>query len=88
MNDNSRLKDMSSMNESSYFFDELNKDEEALHNCSTVKAYNMWPHIINQGKIFSYQMQFLNCAISDYKPESPEESRNEAKFDKFGIQDA
>ena len=51
MNDNSRLKDMSSMNESSYFFDELNKDEEALHNCSTVKAYNMWPHIINQGKI-------------------------------------
>lgn len=48
MNDNSRLKDMSSMNESSYFFDELNKDEEALHNCSTVKAYNMWPHIINQ----------------------------------------
>ena len=60
MNDNSRLKDMSSMNESSYFFDELNKDEEALHNCSTVKAYNMWPHIINQGKVFSYQMQFLN----------------------------
>jgi hypothetical protein len=59
MNDNSRLKDMSSMNESSYFFDELNKDEEALHNCSTVKAYNMWPHIINQGKIFSYEMQFL-----------------------------
>ena len=68
MNDNSRLKDMSSMNESSYFFDELNKDEEALHNCSTVKAYNMWPHIINQGKICSFLIaQLVTTSLNPQK---------------------
>jgi hypothetical protein len=37
----------SSFDESSYFFDELNKDETALHNCNSVNAYNLWPKIIN-----------------------------------------
>ncbi len=37
----------SSFDESSCFFDELNKDESALHNCNSVNAYNLWPKIIN-----------------------------------------
>jgi hypothetical protein len=62
----------SSFDESSYFFDELNKDETALHNCNSVNAYNLWPKIINNG----IDIQGID-SYSDNKFGSLEEQRNE-----------
>ena len=41
----------SSFEENSCFFDELNKDEVALHNCKSLNGYNLWPKIIENGNI-------------------------------------
>lgn len=45
--ENNNALQISSFDESSCFFDEFNRDEETLHNCGSVNAYNMWPKIIN-----------------------------------------
>jgi hypothetical protein len=80
MQENRNSHNVSSFEESSYFFDELNRDETALHNCNSVNAYNLWPKIINNGKL-------LVDIDSDDLFEPPEKQRDERinKAERLGV---
>ena len=71
MQENRNSHNVSSFEESSYFFDELNRDETALHNCNSVNAYNLWPKIINNGKDEKGDLNSYNIS------ESPKKQGNE-----------
>eukprot|EP00347_Sterkiella_histriomuscorum_P012975 403366496 len=43
-----QLLQQSSFDESSCFFDEINKDEDVLHQCASVHDYEFWPKIVSQ----------------------------------------
>jgi hypothetical protein len=57
-------KDYSSFEENSCFFDELNQDEVALHNCNSINGYSMWPKIIDNCNLHSHYNYIYTVTIS------------------------